>query len=259
MISDFHTHSSLSYCAEEGMTPGLYKEILSDPLRRRNPFEVDKVFITDHGMAIYFPKEIAWAWQYMADSSIFDAHRERGNAIIEEHLQILAKYKDCGILPGIEVEMMDDGRFTLDPAFRKSFKVLIGSIHYLHCSQKNGSSPIQILEAWESHTMRLLDKDIDLLGHPFRWLHYQIDGQIPPELIKQTVDAAISNDVALELNSHYKIPADIEMLKYGAEKGAVFAFSTDSHRPAEICDFNYHASCLESAGLKISDIKLLSI
>ena len=228
-------------------------ELYAQEIARRGA--VDKVVIADHTMAIYFPQEVAWSWRFITDSSVFDAHLDFGNKRFATHLENLGRFSGKGILKGLETEMMHDGRFDFDPAFRKDFDVLIGSVHWLPVNKDNCSDPETIVRHWLGHTLQLIDSGIDIIGHPFRWLYYQIP-QVDPKLIDMVISHAKAANVAVELNSHYKIDTDAETLRLVLEKGATLALSTDSHRPDEILDFTYHQTLLDSLGLKLSNFKL---
>lgn len=217
-----------------------------------------KVVIADHSMAIYFPQEVAWSWRFMTDSKVYDSHREFGNSRFAAHLAMLDKFAAKGLVKGLETEMMHDGRFDFDPDFRKSFDVLIGSVHWLPVNKDNCNDPEAIVRHWLAHTLTLIDSGIDIIGHPFRWLSYQTP-EVDPSLVEMVVSHAKAANVAVELNSHYKIASDAAMLRGVLDKGATLALATDSHRPDEILDFSYHRQMMEKAGFKLSDFKLLAL
>jgi len=251
MQTDCHAHTNASYCADPQMLPELY----TAAIERRG--KGGKAVITDHSMALYFPREVAWKWSYMTDSRIFDAHREAGNAKFSAHLEELGKFASQGIVTGLETEMMHDGRFDFDPALRSKFDVLVGSVHWLPENKDSCGDAGLITRRWLAHTLQLIDSGIDILGHPFRWLAGHTPA-VDPALIKIVVAHAKAAGVAIELNSHYKISTDAEMLRQALAQGATVAFSTDSHRPDEILDFSYHESLLASLSLKESDFKVFS-
>lgn len=246
---DVHTHTGLSYCAEGDLSPKIYAKYLESDQT------IESIYITDHGMAIYFPEEVAWSWEFITDSSIFDTYRDRGNRILAKHLEDLNTFSSYGIFPGIEVEMMNDGRLPVDDCFRDKLDVLIGSVHFLPVSHHNCHSENEIINYWKKHVFLLIEKGIDILGHPFRWLSNQVT--VPEHLINEITIAAVANDVALELNSHIMTEtADRAMITTAVNSGAKIAFGTDSHRRAEIGDFSYHLSILDQCHLSLSDLNL---
>ncbi len=247
MTADCHAHTVASYCAERDMLPEAYVSAL-----KGHP-DCDAVVIADHTMAIYFPQEVAWKWEFITDSRVYDRHRDAGSLAFERHLAMLKAYEKDGLLPGLETEMMHDGRFDFDPAFRSRLSVLIGSVHWLP-DNKDRCAPDIIVKSWLDHTLRLIDSGIDLLGHPFRWLAYQVP-QVDKALIKTVVARAKAAGVAVELNSHYKIEADEEMLKEALSQGAAIALSSDSHRRDEILDLSYHKALLQKLGLRMDELR----
>lgn len=246
---DFHAHTNMSYCAEPGMTPEIYENLV-----KTNP-ELDAVYVTDHGMAVYFPPEIAWKWEFIYDSRIFDSRRDWGNKRLSAHLAKIAKSGEHKIFPGLEVEMMHDGRLTIDDAFRKEIDILIGSVHYLKADiDENRKS---VLERWEKHTSRLINSGIDVLGHPFRWISNQLP--VSKKIVRQIVREAKNAGVAMELNGHYVVPTDIDMLQACVEFGVPISVGTDSHAIKEIGDFSYHLMTIDEAGLNLAHIKLFNV
>lgn len=245
---DFHAHTNMSYCAESRLTPEVYSTLI------KTNSEVDAVYVTDHGMAVYFPSETAWKWEFISDSRIFDSQRDWGNDRLASHLAKLAKLRDSKVFPGFEVEMMHDGRLTIDDSFRKEVDILIGSVHYMPVD--TGENRKTLIGRWKKHTQQLINSGIDVLGHPFRWIHNQFP--VSKETIRQIVKEAKSAGIAMELNGHYVVPADIVMLQTCAELGVPISVGTDSHTLSEIGDFSYHLNTIAAAGLSVANIKLFS-
>lgn len=245
---DFHAHTNMSYCAESNLTPEIYTNLV------KANSEVDAVYVTDHGMAIYFPSEIAWKWEYISDSRIFDSQRDWGNNRLAPHLAKLAKLRDSKVYPGLEVEMMNDGRLTIDDSFRKNVDILIGSVHYL--PPDTGENKKDLLGRWKKHTQQLINSGIDVLGHPFRWINNQFP--ISKETVRQIVKEAKTAGIAMELNGHYVVPTDIDMLQACVEFGVPISVGTDSHDMREIGNFSYHLNTINASGLSFANIKLFN-
>ncbi|OGV57758.1 MAG: hypothetical protein A2X45_19660 [Lentisphaerae bacterium GWF2_50_93] len=245
---DCHAHTNMSYCAENALTPEIYSDLV------KNNTEVDAVYVTDHGMAVYFPSEMAWSWQYITDSRIFDQHKDWGNRRLEEHLANLAKFRNNGVFPGLEVEMMHDGRLTIDDPFRARIDILIGSVHYLPIDIEEDRN--LILSDWKRHTIELINSGIDVLGHPFRWINNQFP--VSRAIVREIVKEAKVAGVAMELNGHFVVPTDIDMLQEAVELGVPISTGTDSHTIAETGDFTYHLATIRQAGLSLAEIKLFT-
>jgi histidinol phosphatase-like PHP family hydrolase len=249
---DLHAHTNLSYCATSSLTAEFYCDQIKE-----NP-ALEKIAVTDHGMAVYFPYDLAWAWDFISDSTIFDHWRDKGNEKLATHLNKLEAMKDSGIIPGYEAEMMHDGRLTLDPAFQPKIQVLIGSVHYLPISVKNGHSESEVYKYWHEHNQKLLNTGINVLGHPFRWLAQNLE--VTPSMVTDIVKEARKAGVALELNCHFKHEQeDIMLLREVVKQDALVAFGTDCHVEIECGDFSYHFQILEKAGLTLDDFNFLPV
>jgi len=240
-----HCHSNASYCAEESMSLDLISAFVE-----KSEF-IDKTVISDHSFALYFPADVAWSWEYMRDSSIFDSYRDAGSEKLLRHIGRIREFPS--LIPGLEVEMMHDGRFTVDESLLFDIDVIIGSVHWLNAP----SAPREMLKYWERHTMRILEKNVTILGHPFRWITNMF-GAIPEKTVLKIVKAAYDTDTALELNSHYEIDTDTAMLRAAAQMRVPIAFSNDAHAPLELKDFEYHYSVIKKAELSLNDLVILN-
>lgn len=252
---DFHSHTSLSYCSDRDLDLEHYEVCLAE----KN--HMDAVAITDHGMAIYFPDSVAWAWEYMRDSKVFDKYKDAGNVNLESYINNLAKYKPKGIHCGLEVEMSQDGKLIYDTYYRNKLKPLIGSVHYHFITKKYGFSENEIVKFWLDHNKKLLESDIDILGHPLRWIANH--AMIEDSMIKKIVEMADKNGVAIEFNSHNMTnsiyEADMRMLHIAAGKGAKISFGIDAHKKSQVGKFDYHKKLLSDCGVTMADLNLLTL
>jgi histidinol phosphatase-like PHP family hydrolase len=241
-----HCHSNISYCADESMTLELIAEFV------RNADFIEQTAVTDHSFAIYFPSDVAWSWSYMQDSTIFDKFENAGTKKLLHHISDMKKYSE--LIPGVEVELMHDGRFTLDESLLPEIDIVIGSVHWLNAP----SDPGDILKYWEKHTLQILEKNVDILGHPYRWIVNTL-GSVPEKSIMRIAKAALDTNTALELNSHYEIDTDIAMLRIAAEFNIPIAFSIDAHWPSELKNFDYHYQVIKNAGLSLNELTIFNL
>ena len=246
---DCHFHTNRSYCADSDMSMEAAAEAveISDYL--------EGVLITDHTFAIYFPKDVAWSWAYMSDPSVFDEYRDFGSKRLEAYFEDIESMRHCGLFAGLETELMPDGRFTFDPRYRDDLDALIGSVHFLPI--REDADEEEKLELWRKNTSGLINGGIDILGHPFRFVSNF--ATVTEEMVRDVVTEAVEADVALELNSHYEIAADIMMLHEVRRLDGTLALSTDSHRRDEIGNFSYHEQLLKAIGLEWSDFNLYTL
>ena len=251
ILFDSHAHTScLSYCCAPDITPESYRQALA-----ARPW-LDGIAITNHGFATYFPERLAWSATYMRNPCLFDGFRRFGNRRLEMHLQRVESLREFGVYTGFEVEMMGDGRLTVDDKFRHRLDVLIGSVHFFPEFDQGALPQEEILPAWWAHTERLMGTGIDILGHPFRWLQRTAKVEVTPEMVPQLVALAKKTGVALELNAHMRIENDIEMVRECVRVGVPLAMGTDSHCEAEIGNLDYPLSAIAAAGFSPDEVPL---
>ncbi|HOK04951.1 MAG TPA: PHP domain-containing protein [Victivallales bacterium] len=234
---DFHVHTKTSYCADKDLSLDFYSEQISSTNL------IEFVCVTDHSMAIYFPEDIAWKWEFLSDSNIFEQWRDFGNQRLAKQISELKKFKERKILCGIETEMLPNGKLCFDPMFRSHLDIVIGSVHFLPIENNRN-----VLDYWLDHTIMILNSGIDILGHPFRWIATKIP--ITQKIVETIVKEAKKNSVALELNSHYKYETeDIMMIKICAEHDVKISIASDAHRKEEFGDYSYHMSVIKKSGI----------
>ena len=251
ILFDSHAHTSdLSYCCAPGITPETYLRVLES-----RP-DLDGIAITNHGFATYFPERTAWAAAYMRNPCLFDGFKRYGNRRLETHLQQVEPLRQFGVYTGFEVEMMGDGRLTVDDKFRARLDVLIGSVHFFPEFDQGAMHREEIVPAWWAHTERLMQTGIDILGHPFRWLRRTAKQTVTAEMIPQLVALAKRNRVALEINAHMCVGNDVLLVKECVKTGVLLALGTDSHTVAEIGNLEYPVAVIQAAGYTLDEVRL---
>jgi histidinol phosphatase-like PHP family hydrolase len=247
LFDDRHAHTAgLSYCVEDPISVADYVAAIE------RGETLQSVAITNHGFAIYFPYDLAWSWRYMTEPALFDEHLEWGNRRFIPHLDEVDSLRGRGLLTGVEVEMMADGRLTVDPRLIDRLDAIVGSVHWL---REEGEAPERIVAAWMAHVRALARTGIDILGHPLRMLANWVR-PLPAETVPFVVDVAREAGIAVEINSHYVVEADRELLLEAVRRDVPVTLSTDSHRFSEIGRFDYHLDLVARAGLRIEDLKL---
>lgn len=250
-LFDCHAHTSdLSYCCDPGITPQTYLDVLA-----ARPDALLGIAITNHGFAAYTPsREIAFAAEFMKNPAVFDRYLEFGNARLETHLTAVAPLRERGLYTGMEVEMLPDGRLTMAPAFRDRLDVLIGSVHFLPELDPAAMAPDVLLEGWWRHTRQLVQTGIDILGHPFRWLSKVGRLPVTPDLIDTLVELVRQHGVAVEINSHFIIPADLELIRACRKAGVPLAFGSDSHSRDEIGKLDYQVNLIRTSKIPLKKL-----
>lgn len=253
-LFDCHAHTSdLSYCCEPGITPEHYAAALDT-----RP-DLCGIAITNHGFAAYFPADLAWSAAFILQPGLFDDYRAWGNRRLEQHLARVECLRDRGLCTGIEVEIMNDGRLTVDPRLRPRLEVVIGSVHFMPdypARRLAAMAPDEIIEVWWQHTVRLAGSGIDILGHPFRWLTRVAGQTLSPALVERTVTLAARCGIALEINAHAVIPGDVALLHACVQAAVPVAFGSDSHSLPEAGRLDYHLELLAAAQLTPEQVPL---
>ncbi len=248
-LFDCHAHTAdLSYCCDPDITPFSYVRAL-----RGNP-DLLGIALTNHGFATYFPKDLAWSAAYMLDPTLFDQYRDYGNGRLSHHLDQIEELRSRGLCTGLEVEMMCDGRLTLDDRFRARLEVIIGSVHFMPELDLKKLPADAVEAAWWAHTERLAGAGIHILGHPFRWLSLNAGVAASPELIDRVVGLAARHGIALEINGHMQMLSDTELLQACVRRGVKVAFGSDSHDLGEIGRLEYHRKLVADAGFALADV-----
>ncbi len=135
------------------------------------------------------------------------------------------KLKGFRVLKGIEVDILADGSLDYDDGLLAEFDIVIAAIHS-RFAMGEGEMTERIIRA-------ISNPHVDVLAHPTGRLllardPYAVD-------LKKVIDAAVKNNVALEINSHpQRLDLDWRWCKYARERGARFAIGPDAHTRAEI-------------------------
>ncbi len=68
--------------------------------------------------------------------------------------------------------------------------------------------------------------------------------------METVIDAAVANEVALEVNGHRdRLDLSAEWIRVAADRGAIFAADSDAHRTAEMANIANAVGVLQRAGV----------
>ena len=111
------------------------------------------------------------------------------------------------------------------------------------------------MEMYVKRIQGVMQEPIDIYVNP-TFLPQQIaadyDALWTPERMKKVIDAAIENDVAIEINNRYKIPS-AAFIKQAKAAGAKFSFGTNN-ADATLGRLEYPIQMVKECGLKWQDI-----
>ncbi len=186
--------------------------------------------ITDHSRTAYYAGGLSI-------EEIQQQHKE-----IDELNQ---EWKDFQIFKGIESDILGDGSLDYPEEILAQFDFIIASVH----SQFNMSS-----EEMTARIIRAIEHpSTTMLGHPTGRLLLNRDSY--PIDIYKIVDAAIANNVIIEINSNpYRLDLDWRILGYGREKGLVVSVNPDAHTIPGISDIQYGVGIARKGGLSAKHV-----
>lgn len=117
------------------------------------------------------------------------------------------------------------------------------------------SDPQAFMEMYVDRIEGVMHEPIDIYVNPTYLpepIRPQYDALWTPERMKRVIDAAIKNDVAIEINNRYKIPS-ASFIKAAKASGAKFSFGTNNAE-AELGRLEYPIQMVKECGLAWQDI-----
>jgi histidinol phosphatase-like PHP family hydrolase len=224
---DVHVHSPYSACCED---------ITFENLREKAARLGMTYAVTDHSTHLYFPRELAWSLHKDEFKTLFAEYRSYGRKNIEKYIEECRKNAP---LLGIELDIYSDETLVFEEDLFDELDIVVGAVHFISGINKKNSVP-EILDEYKRLTNAIVSSGkIDILGHPFRTLAYN---KIPftDDLIEWTVECCKKNNIAVELNSHYKFPdKDIKMVECAQALGVRIVYGSDAHHLKEFGDYSY--------------------
>ncbi|MBD3292366.1 MAG: hypothetical protein GF393_05545 [Armatimonadia bacterium] len=236
---DCHTHTEFSSCAEDVTLQG-YVEIARRSSRQ--------FAITDHSAQIFYPPEQRWGFWSEDAVEIFEANQQSGRDRIVHYIKTIRRAQCGGMLVGIELDVLPDGRKVFPEGLLTSLDVIAGAVHYMPTLR--AERPVdEVYDEFRCQVEALARHGMDVLVHPYR-LILAADVPVSDGLLAWTARFARDAGFALEINSHKQFPeCDLRMVRMALEVGATIAIGTDTHRTREFGVFNYHQNILREAGL----------
>lgn len=117
------------------------------------------------------------------------------------------------------------------------------------------SDPQAFMEMYVSRIEGVMREPIDIYANPTflpEPIRAQYDALWTPERMKRVIDAAIENNVAIEINNRYRIPSPA-FIRAAKSAGAKFSFGTNNAE-AELGRLEYPIAMVRECGLKWQDI-----
>jgi DNA polymerase (family 10) len=173
-------------------------------------------------------QELGWEYWGVADHSkaSFQANGLNETRVLDQLDRIeklnASKAYTTHIFSGNETDILPDGSLDLEESVLMRLDYVVASVH---------SSFSQTEEAMTSRIIRAIENPATtMLGHLsgrllLRRESYQLN-------VAKVIDAAIANDVIIELNANpYRLDMDWRFWRKAAEKGLLTSINPDAHAP----------------------------
>ncbi|MFC7204381.1 DNA polymerase/3'-5' exonuclease PolX [Haloferax namakaokahaiae] len=162
-----------------------------------------------------------------------------------DEVRAVAENADISVFHGVEANIDAEGHLSVADDVLDQLDVVIASPH---------SALDQDSEAAMTRLVRAMEHPaVDILGHP--------TGRIINRRPGLTLDygrlaeAAVENDVALELNaSPYRLDLNGDALRIAIDAGATVVIDTDAHRPGELDDVRYGIHTARRGWVETADV-----
>lgn len=150
--------------------------------------------------------------------------------MVREVREIEEDYNDIVLLAGAEVDIMRDGSLDYPRETLRELDLVIAAVH--------SSFSLPEEEMTERIVKALSSGYVNILAHP---TCRKIGKREAIDVdMKQIIDAAAANDVALEINAMpIRLDLNMDHVAYAVEGGARLVIDTDSHKPHHLDVMKY--------------------
>lgn len=240
-IIDVHCHTEHAYCGTTVDTAPCVA--LSQALG------VSTLCITEHAFQLYFDKPCAMSFRWQADPAMAKAVWETpGRGRMAAYRQFSEKLRSPFVKIGLELDLFNDGHLLLAPEdLDDDWDIFIGAVHAIQGYVPGQTSQQEAERLFLRDVERLLEHDIDVLAHPFRFFKRN-RLKVPSHLFATLAGLLADSGVAAEINFHTYQP-ETPFIRQCAEKGVKIALASDAHDLAEAGEFWPHVNALRQAGI----------
>jgi putative hydrolase len=155
------------------------------------------------------------------------------------------------VLAGMEANVVNiDGAIDLDDEVIKKLDILVIGLHTLGTPMQEELAKNYFLAVMNA----MRNNRVDVIAHPFR-LHNNLAPYLSPEDIDEFVKLAAEKEVAIEINSKYRVPGE-ELLRTCLREGVKLSIGTDAHTTAEVGMVDWQMAMLKRIGASEEDLIL---
>jgi len=149
------------------------------------------------------------------------------------------------VLAGMEANVVNvEGAIDLDYEVIKKIDILVIGLHTLGTPMQEELAKNYFLAIMNA----MRNNGVDVIAHPFR-LHNNLAPYLSPEDIDEFVKVAAENEVAIEINSKYRVPSE-EFLRTCLKEGVKLSIGTDAHTTAEVGMVDWQMAMLKRIGAR---------
>ncbi len=165
---------------------------------------------------------------------------------LREQLEVVAGMSGDGftLLPGIEVDILDDGSLDQEPELLERLEIVVASAHS-QLRMERGPMTRRLIAA-------VSNPHVDVLGHVTGRLVEGSRGTRPQSTFDaaRVFEACAAHGVAVEINSRpeRQDPPD-ELIALALESGCLFSIDSDAHAPGQLSLIDHGAARAERAGV----------
>ena len=245
-LCDVHCHTEFAYCATT-VSAGLNR-LLAERLG------LNRLCLTEHAFHLYFPREIAWTYDWQRDRGLVDAvwdHDPRRGRMAA-YRSFARAQRGPNVRLGLEVDLMAGGGWLLHPDDAVGWDLFVGAIHEIDDLKRGETSQEEMERLFMRDLERLLVYPIQVLAHPFR-IFTRHKRTKPAHLYTAVAAQLAQAGVAAEINFHTNQP-EPEFIRACLDAGVRIALGSDAHSIEEVADFYPHIRILREAGLALEDL-----
>lgn len=217
-IFDYHIHTQYAYCSQNEMLPESSIKIAKE--------KSYGICLLEHAGQLYVKSEDFWNQNIVNKPEIFyDDETSR----MDEYITYMSKYRDKGILLGLELDLNCNGILTVREEHLHAFDMFLGAVHYIPKKFNNIDKGF----LWNIDVFG--ENKLDILAHPFR-IYKRLKLPKPTHLYKKVAMSLSKYKIAAEINYHTNEP-DLEFFRLCIDNGVKIAFGSDAHKLEEVGSF----------------------
>jgi histidinol phosphatase-like PHP family hydrolase len=245
-LCDVHCHTEFAYCATT-VAAGV-NTLLAERLG------LHRICLTEHAFHLYFPKEIAWTYNWQRDRSLADAvwTRDPRRGRMAAYRSFADAQRGPNVRIGLEVDLMAGGELLLHPGDAAGWDLLVGAIHEIDILKRSETPQAEMERLFLRDLERLLTFPIQVLAHPFR-IFTRHKMAKPAHLYRTVARKLADAGIAAEINFHTNQP-EPDFIRACLDAGTRIALGSDAHSLEEVADFHPHIRILREAGLAVDDL-----